>query len=165
MDFPHDFRLAWHDGMLLGHRTMDVEHEELVRLINGVRQAADEGIATALDALASHLRDHFQSEEDGMTRTGFPAQACHAAEHAAVLQSVVGVRKRVEAGDFAAARRLADALSDWFPAHAEYLDAALSHWLCKQQHGGTPVVLRRHLPAMNAQPAPIYELTQEVHTC
>ena len=41
------------------------------------------------------------------------------------------------------ARSLAVALHDWFPGHATHLDSALSHWMCKQRHGGKPVVLRR----------------------
>ena len=40
-------------------------------------------------------------------------------------------------------------LARWFPAHADYLDAALSHWLFKHRHGGKPVILRRRL----AQPS------------
>jgi hemerythrin len=66
-------------------------------------------------------------------------------EHAAVLRSVGEVREVVALGEFAQVRRLADALADWFPRHADWLDSALAHWLCKRAYGGKPVVLRRDL--------------------
>ncbi len=40
------------------------------------------------------------------------------------------------------ARRVADELAAWFPPHVQHLDSALTHWLCKLQHGAKPVVLR-----------------------
>ena len=83
-----------------------------------------------------------------MAETEFPARKCHADEHAAVLRSIEGVRERVVAHrDHATARRLSRALADWFPGHADYLDAALAHWMCKRRFGGKPIVVRRHLEA------------------
>jgi hemerythrin len=151
---PH---LSWHDGMLLGHPAIDSDHEEFVRLILALEQVADEGVAATLEALAEHAIAHFELEERHMDQTRFPARECHAAEHRAVLSSVAGVRARVLKGDLAPARALANALADWFPGHAEYLDAALSHLLCKQHHGGKPVVLRRHQPAKAMPPAGRHE--------
>ena len=40
-------------------------------------------------------------------------------------------------------RSLARALADWFPGHADYMDAALSHWMAKRSYGGKPLVFRR----------------------
>lgn len=145
--------LTWHDGMLLGLEAMDVEHEELVELIEAVRHAPDSRIAEILDELAAHAGEHFRSEEALMTRTGFPAQACHAGEHGAVLRSIAGVQARVRGGNVQAARRLGAALAEWFPGHAEYLDASLAHWVCKQRHGGKPIVLRRRMPQVTAESA------------
>ncbi|AEF88685.1 hemerythrin-like metal-binding protein [Delftia sp. Cs1-4] len=137
--------LNWHDGLVLGFAPMDAVHEEFVTLIGAVRHAPDAGVAAALDCLADHTRDHFKAEDDWMVESGFPGQACHSAEHAAVLQSIEGVRRRVAGGEFAAARRLADELCAWFPAHADYLDSALAHWMVKRRFGGKPIVLRRQL--------------------
>ena len=78
-----------------------------------------------------------------MTQSGFPPRQCHIDEHAAVLRSAEEVQAVVAQGRLEPARRFATALVDWFPGHADYLDAALAHWMCKQQHGGKPVVLRR----------------------
>jgi len=137
---------TWHDGLLLGGAAMDQQHEALVATIDALRSASDNACVSALEVLASHVRGHFAAEEAWMTDTGFPARECHVAEHRAVLASIDGVRRRVAAGEVEAARRLATALADWFPAHADYLDAPLSHWLCRRRLGGQPVVLRRSRP-------------------
>lgn len=144
---PHESSssFAWHDGFLLGYAPMDRVHEEFVTVVWALARAPDDAVAPALDALVTHVREHFEAENAWMTDTGFPARACHMEEHAAVLRSVEGVRKRVAQGDHEAARRLAQALAEWFPGHADYLDAALAHWMCKQRLGGKPVVLRRHI--------------------
>ncbi len=135
--------LPWQDGVRLGHGPMDEEHGVLTTLIGALREAPPGSVPSALDALARHVREHFGHEESWMSDGGFPARDCHAAEHRAVLASIDGVSRRVARGEIDAAMRLADALADWFPAHADYLDAPLAHWLCKRQHGGTPVVLHR----------------------
>ena len=136
----------WQEDLLLGHTPMDSEHETLARLIATLNQAADDGLASALDALAAHATQHFESENAWMTETAFPPRDCHIDEHAAVLRSVQDVQQRLARGDFVVARRLGAELEAWFPAHVQHLDSALSHWLCKLRLGGKPVVLRRRLP-------------------
>ena len=45
---------------------------------------------------------------------------------------------------------LSDSLEAWFPGHADYLDSALSHWMCKLRWGGKPVVIRRNIAMFGA---------------
>lgn len=145
---------ALHDELALGHAPMDREHETFVRLIDTLNRAPDETLATALDALAAHAQRHFETENTWMAETGFPPRGCHVDEHAAVLRSVQGVQQRVAQGDLAVARRLGAELEAWLPAHAQHLDSALAHWMCKLRLGGKPVVLRRRLPAPAPAAAP-----------
>ena len=46
-------------------------------------------------------------------------------------------------GNFGVVRELAQALMDWFPGHADYMDSALALWMVKRSHGGAPLVFRR----------------------
>lgn len=137
--------LSWSDAFLLGFGPMDATHEEFVRCVTAVQRASAAELPAAMEALASHLREHFAQEDQWMRETGFPPRDCHIDEHAAVLKSVEEVQALLAAGDVDEPRRLADALADWFPGHADYLDSALAHWLCKRRLGGKPVVLRRNL--------------------
>ena len=136
---------TWHDDLRLGFTPMDDTHEEFLRLVDALLAAPDAGVAQALAAVFAHSREHFALEERWMAETDFPARDCHADEHAAVLASMEGVTRRVAEGDVETARSLARALVDWFPGHADYLDSALAHWMCKRTLGGTPVVLRRRI--------------------
>lgn len=145
-DIEPSARFDWHDGLLLGHAPMDHEHETFAHLIGALTQASDDNLAAALDALAAHATQHFESENTAMAETAFPPRDCHIDEHAAVLRSVQAVQQRLAQGDFVVARRLGAELEAWFPAHVQHLDSALSHWLCKLRLGGNPVVLRRRLP-------------------
>ncbi|HZY16073.1 MAG TPA: hemerythrin domain-containing protein, partial [Ramlibacter sp.] len=111
---------------------MDATHEEFVQCVAAVQQASDAELPAALDTLAQHLREHFGQEDRWMEETDFPARDCHIDEHAAVLKSVAEVQALVATGDRREPRRLADELAKWFPGHADYLDSALAHWLCKQ---------------------------------
>ena len=140
--------LRWHDGLLLGYAPMDQVHETLVTVVAHLQSCLDSEVAAALDAVHAHLQEHFGSEDQWMRETDFPARDCHIDEHAAVLNSVQQVQERLtQQGDVALCRRLADELARWFPGHADYLDSALSHWLCQQRLGGKPVVIRRHVTA------------------
>lgn len=134
---------TWHDDLRLGFSPMDATHEEFLSLVDALLAAPDAAVAEALAAVHAHTREHFAAEERWMDETGFPAAGCHRDEHAAVLASMEGVGRKVAAGDVEAARRLAGALTEWFPGHADYLDSALAHWMCKKTMGGKPVVLRR----------------------
>lgn len=142
-------RLVWSDALLLGYAPMDATHQEFVACLQALQQAAGPELPAALTAFAAHAERHFGEEEAWMRSTGFPASDCHADEHAAVLRSVVEVQQALAAGAGPAiVRELALALVRWFPGHADYMDASLSQWMVKRQHGGVPVVLRRGLNLM-----------------
>jgi hemerythrin len=135
--------LTWNDSLLLGDPEMDAVHEEFVACIAALTNAAGPDVADALAELERQATSHFEMEDTWMRENDFPARECHINEHAAVLASIGGVRRRVAAGESSAAYEIAQALSDWFPGHADYLDSALAHWMCKRRWGGKPVVLRR----------------------
>lgn len=136
---------AWNDTFLLGYTPMDTVHEEFVARARALRDADAADLPAALAAMVAHLREHFAQEDTWMTETEFPPRQCHIDEHAAVLRSADEVLGLAGQGQLEPARGFAEALVDWFPGHADYLDAALAHWMCKRQHGGKPVVVRRGL--------------------
>ncbi|ABE36482.1 hemerythrin-like metal-binding domain protein [Paraburkholderia xenovorans LB400] len=135
---------GWSDRFLLGFAAMDETHREFVDRVAALKRASDAELPARLAEFAQHAVAHFAQEERWMTTTAFPAAQCHADEHAAVLRSVREVEQMLRDGAaLTLARDLTQALIDWFPAHADYMDAALSHWMSKRTHGGLPVVLRR----------------------
>ena len=141
-----DGALSWTDRFLLGFSAMDDTHREFVACVAALQRCADAELAGRLADFRRHAIAHFEQEEQWMQSTDFPAAQCHADEHAAVLHSVHEVEQLLRDGaEGQVARDLAQALVDWFPGHADYMDAALSHWMSKRTHGGAPVVLRRDI--------------------
>lgn len=134
--------MQWSDSLLLGFAPMDAVHEEFVACVAALQQAQDSQLPEVMERLIAHAHAHFGEEDRWMQQTQFPARECHINEHAAVMKSLMDVQAMLAQGDTAVCRRLAVELARWFPGHADYLDAALSHWMCKQRMGGKPVVFR-----------------------
>jgi hemerythrin len=140
--------LHWHDGLLLGYAPMDAVHQAFVDDVAAVQTAPDEHLPALMAKLIAHAQEHFAEEDQWMEQTQFPPRDCHIQEHAAVMKSMLEVQALLDQGHTAICRDLADELARWFPGHADYLDSALAAWMCKQRHGGKPVVLR---PALARQ--------------
>jgi hemerythrin-like metal-binding protein len=149
---PPVANLQWHDGLLLGYQPMDLVHQEFVQCVAALQQAPDSQLPELMAALLAHAQRHFGEEDRWMEETQFPARECHIDEHAQVMHSIVEVQQRVAQGQFEVCRRLARELASWFPGHADYLDSALAHWMCKQRLGGKPVVIRRSLAQVPPPP-------------
>lgn len=143
MKSPSEF--AWSDSFLLGFGPIDHVHQEFVAIVHAMLTCPDADFLSHLQEFERHAQAHFAQELGWMKSTSFPAMDCHDDEHRAVQKSVSEVMPLVAAGDLAVGRRLAQALADWFPGHADYLDSALAQWLVKQQTGGVPVVVRRNM--------------------
>lgn len=133
----------WDDRYLLGHAAMDDTHREFVTLVDTLLTAPDAALEQALAAFAAHAVAHFEQEDRWMKGADFPAADCHIDEHAKVLASVREVQRELAGGNVDLVRELAQALMDWFPGHADYMDSALATWMVKRSHGGAPLVFRR----------------------
>lgn len=135
----------WRDEYLLGYPPMDSTHREFVTVVAALLESPVGQMAERLRAVAAHMDSHFGEENRWMVEMDFPARECHIDEHGAVQKSVGEVLALVEQGDTSQVVPLAQALVNWFPGHADYLDSALSAWISKKRAGGKPVVLRRNI--------------------
>lgn len=133
----------WTDRYLLGYSAMDDTHREFVELVNALLTVGDAELMATLDAFAHHAAEHFAQEAGWMETDGFPARDCHVAEHDKVLASVGEVQQMLARGNVEVVRQLANALMEWFPAHADYMDSALATWMVSRSHAASPLVFRR----------------------
>lgn len=124
--------LLWTEALALQQPRMDDTHQEFVKLLNAVdaARAADlDVLRSALDAFVAHTESHFAQEDAWLARLGFAADSCHGLQHRQVLEVVHEVQRRL-AADAAEARlvdELVPALAQWFPVHAQTMDAGLAH--------------------------------------
>lgn len=120
--------LAWTESLVLNQPRLDTTHQEFVELLNAFGAALDGGTDAlpAYHALLAHTEAHFAMEEDWMARCGFDAQNCHASQHAMVLRVMrEALRYATELNDREPLNILRGELAQWFPQHAEMMDAAL----------------------------------------
>lgn len=124
--------LMWTDTLALRQPSMDDTHREFVERLNALGAARGAGLAQlrrALDDFVAHTEDHFAQEDAWLARLGFAAESCHGLQHRQVLEVVHEVQRRFSA-DAAEARlvdELVPALAQWFPVHAQTMDAGLAH--------------------------------------
>lgn len=120
--------LAWSDALALQQPQMDAVHHEFVQLLVATEAALQEPelLLRRFDELLRHTVEHFGQEDRWMAATGFVPDNCHSFQHAAVLQVMRSVLGQARAGDFGPLRQAVGELAQWFPGHAQAMDAALA---------------------------------------
>lgn len=139
------FDLTWNDKLRVGHSKIDDMHIEFIDLANSLLHCTEASAKKCLEELQKHIQEHFDSEKELMEKSEFPASDCHLDEHGKVYEAVSQVKDRFSQGDILLndVHRLAKALIDWFPGHIFYMDSALSTWLSKKNHRGSPLIFQR----------------------
>lgn len=147
--------LSWNEELMLGHAQMDRTHEEFVALLAAAEAALprlDRGaILDAFRALIVHTQAHFDQEERWMADCGFDAENCHSRQHAMVLKVMADVETLArDAGEMQPLARIVAELAEWFPQHAQMMDAALAEQMA--QRGYDPLTRQQAHPAPEAAP-------------
>lgn len=119
-------RLEWSDALNLDLPLMDDIHQEFVELLSVVDGADDAQLLPAWQALVEHTDHHFAQEDAFMASTRFASGNCHTTQHRVVLQVMREATARAQQGDIEVLRVMAGELAQWFPQHAQSMDAALA---------------------------------------
>lgn len=135
--------LEWSDALSLDLPLMDDTHREFVDLLGVVERSADDAVIPAWRTLVEHTQVHFDQEDRWMRETRFAAGNCHTVQHKVVLDVMREGLKRAEGGDIELLRMMAGELAQWFPQHAQSMDAGLALHLRRCGHDpATGAVLR-----------------------
>lgn len=118
--------LRWSEALQLELPQMDHTHREFVDLLASVQQAADADLLTHWNTLVAHTVEHFGQEDRWMRETGYASGNCHAVQHQVVLQVMREGANRAAQGDLPLLRLIAGELAQWFPQHAQSMDAGLA---------------------------------------
>jgi hemerythrin len=122
--------ITWNETLDLHQPRMDQTHREFVDLLCDVETALEGDTAALTAKLATfvdHTDAHFAQEDRWMTSCGFAPENCHTFQHSHVMQVLREVQRRlVEDADVATVRLLVPELAQWFPSHAQNMDAPLA---------------------------------------
>jgi hemerythrin len=132
-DFPVVPDLHWSADLASGDSRMDATHHEFVEQLAQLRSASVEQQLGLFRDLTRHTQEHFAQEERWMVATGFSADNCHATQHKSILETMQAVETHFLQGDQDIIARMADALAEWFPQHAQSMDAGLAQHMARVQ--------------------------------
>ena len=121
--------LTWSNDLHTGDSRMDDTHEEFVTMLNQLLATPQDQQLPLYKAFLSHTVEHFAQEDRWMLATGFSADNCHAGQHTTILETMRAVEVHYKGGDNEIINRLAEALTEWFPGHANSMDAGLAQHL------------------------------------
>ncbi|WP_334154410.1 bacteriohemerythrin [Tepidimonas sp.] len=124
--FPEIPDLVWGDSLVTGDGRMDETHEEFVTQLARLRALPHDQQLEPYRALVAHTVEHFEREERWMVAVGFAEDNCHAAHHRQILDTMRAVEAHFLQGDREIIDRMAAALAEWFPMHAQTMDAGLA---------------------------------------
>jgi hemerythrin len=128
-EFPVIPDLVWSASLHTGDARMDETHIEFVDMLARLRALPAADQLPLFRELLDHTVAHFAQEERWMLATGFAADNCHAGQHQSILDTMRAVQAHYLQGDTEIITRLADALAEWFPVHAQTMDAGLAQHL------------------------------------
>lgn len=128
-EFPVVPDLPWSAALQVGDERMDATHEAFVALLAQVRALPHGEQLPLYRELLAHTVEHFDQEDRWMLATGFTAENCHTLQHQSILETMRAVETHYLQGDAEIVSRMADALAEWFPMHAQSMDAGLAQHL------------------------------------
>jgi len=125
--------IEWDEAMMsTGVRSVDEEHQELIRLINDLHASCLRGTATdnlmqQLDFLGKYAQTHFGHEENIMAQHRCPAAGKNQAAHAKFLQDYQNLVALAQSGGATSrlAIQLKQMLADWLTGHICKIDTSL----------------------------------------
>lgn len=121
--------LSWSPELALNDARTDATHEEFIELLNTTAAADAAEQLPHYQALVAHTVEHFAQEERWMRACGIPEDFCHFGQHSSVLEVMKEVERRALAGETEHIAAMLEALVEWFPQHAQSMDAGLVSYL------------------------------------
>ena len=146
--------MIWRDTWLLGIRALDKDHKEIVRLMNQLpccgtppevwraylpkaQPKSTETPASFIkkfDALISHIRQHFKTEEAFLRSINYPEHHNHTIEHSMDLAEFMEMRyELVESDADALDKKYMMKLKNWFFHHVMVKDRKFADYYQKHR--------------------------------
>lgn len=122
--------ITWRDEFNLGVESVDVEHRELIKLINDLdsamqRDATQDTIVEALGEIYARIAAHFALEEKIMRDAHYISYRPHKQDHEILLDELLEVIDSVDEEGGYDRDALSRDLDTWFSDHFRTHDAKL----------------------------------------
>lgn len=126
--------LEWQDSYFIDVPEIDLQHHEIVVLLNKVYDAMSKGDADTvqrevLRRLVNYTRNHFAAEEAVMERAGYPELEGHRLQHAYLTEEVLDAVQRIQTGETVVTIGLLRFIKDWLLIHIGESDRQIGVYL------------------------------------
>lgn len=122
--------LQWKPAYSLGIASVDLEHREMIELINLCyeRMGSDadaEAIEQFLGEIYTNISAHFALEEREMRASAYPEYEAHKDDHEDLLDEIRDLMDHFDEDPQSGVAVLQEKLADWFGRHFSSFDARL----------------------------------------
>ncbi len=112
----------WSDAYSVKIGVIDMQHKNLVRIINELHQALVEGhgkdqLGKALASLIKYTQVHFHTEEVFMESHRYPDYINHKTEHERLTETVLEFQRKFERSEVGLTIEVMGFLKDWLSRH------------------------------------------------
>jgi len=124
--------IEWKDEFGVGVTEVDLEHRDLIDLINDLHAvmgagATQDKVVDTLGEIYTQISAHFALEEKFMRNSKYPAYPSHKEDHEILLDQLRDIMDRVEDDGSFDEERLSAELEKWFSDHFRTHDSKLHH--------------------------------------
>ena len=114
----HEELFPWSDKYHVGIGFADVQHKQLVDIINRLHQSFMEGkgrlvIGKALDDLVRYSQAHFAAEEKVLQSCGYPDFLAHHSKHECLAYAVLEFYQKLMSNEMGMTAGTVEFLKDW----------------------------------------------------
>lgn len=131
-----DVLLNWQEVLPTGIAEIDLQHKQLVDMLNGLYKASKQGhghetMGELIHALGDYVLQHFSMEEKYMELTNYLGTAEHKTEHRAFTMKIVSFDREFKQGNVLLTREVLAFLRDWIRDHIAACDVELGRHLLR----------------------------------
>jgi hemerythrin len=124
--------LQWKPAYSLGIPSVDLEHRELIGMINSVYANMEKNfdpdlIEACLEDIFAGIASHFALEELHMRKAAYQEYDAHKEQHEALLDQLRDMMDEFEDDPVSGRETLQNCLGGWFGKHFATFDARLHH--------------------------------------
>ena len=122
--------IRWKDEFSVGVAAVDLEHRELIQLINRLdadmqEYATKTAVVQALGEIYARISAHFALEEKIMRDADYDGLAAHKQDHELLLDALLDIIDDVDGAGRYDRAALSQRLESWFSEHFQTHDAQL----------------------------------------
>lgn len=130
--------IQWQDSFSVGVPAMDIQHKQLVAMVNQLYEAmrtskGDAAVQTILPTLVQYTKTHFNAEEKLMHEAGYPDIAAHQALHHKLAMQVSDLMDKFKSGKMVATVSVVTFLKDWLVNHIQGQDKLYGAYIAQRQ--------------------------------